>query len=181
MPTEPSVSPSGAIDALPPGLPPPCLRGMKVVIRRPIVSVIALLHVTLLNCSCVSSTPSSLVDRIPPEAATVSAIVETAVRIHLYMVANRVPPPDLSVLPVRKGYSNQTTDGWGRDLQYSVDAAGVITLMSYGPGGKDGAPAARTTRRYRTRNADGSSNIDRNDWIVTAEVPPGADPANTNR
>lgn len=143
----------------------------KMAARYPVVSVLALLHVSLLSCVSSPFGPCSIVTKIPPEGETLTAISETAVRIHLYMIAKRVPPPNLAVLPVRKGYANSTKDGWGRELQYSVDAAGVITLMSYGPRGKDGPPAERITSSYRTRNADGSLNIDRKHWIVTAEVP----------
>jgi len=126
---------------------------------------VVLSFVSLPGCACSRFGSGSVVDQIPPESATITAIGETAVRIHLYMLANRVPPPDLSFLPARKGYANNTKDGWGRDLQYSIDSAGVITLMSYGANGKRGAPSTRITRSYRTRNADGTSIIDRNDWV----------------
>ena len=98
---------------------------------------------------------------------------ETLVRINMYMKEHHgEPPPSLAVLPVRKGYLNRTTDGWDRELQYSVDAAGVITLMSPGADGQPGGAGlnADIVRRYRTRNPDGSSCVDDENWITNAEI-----------
>jgi hypothetical protein len=54
------------------------------------------------------------VTRIPPESMTTTAMTETFVRIEMYMKEHREVPPNLAVLPTRKGYANSTTDGWGR-------------------------------------------------------------------
>lgn len=109
---------------------------------------------------------------ITPEESTDVAIGETHVRTHLYMLTNRSTPPDLSVLPTRKGYGNRTTDGWGRPLLYSVDENGVITLSSLGRDGKSGGSGADAdvVRRYRTRDKSGKLNVDDDLWIVTSEI-----------
>lgn len=93
---------------------------------------------------------------------TDTAITETRVRIDMYMTANGKHPKDLSVLPIRQGYVNRTTDGWGRNLIYDVDNEGIISLISLGRDGKPGGEGddADIGRYYRTRNKDGSLSID---------------------
>ena len=107
---------------------------------------------------------------------TVSAIGETHYRIYLYIKEHRTVPSDLSVLPKREGYVNQTTDGWGRELEYSVDKDGVITLRSLGADGQSGGDGLNRdiVRRYATRNADGTLNIDDEFWVCQEirELPP---------
>lgn len=113
--------------------------------------------------------------KLPPETLTRAAVDETMVRIHLYMVEHREYPPDLTVLPEREGYCNQINDAWGRRLLYSVDEDSVITLSSLGRDGKPGGEGsdADIVRRHRTRNDDGSLNIDDEFWISDSEVLPG--------
>src|SRR5438067_926238 len=122
------------------------------------------LHMTVLALvsAFVSGACSSMVHVISPEESTNSAIVETHVRIHIYMLAHREIPSDLPSLPKRDGYANQITDGWGRMLIYLVSDKGVISLTSLGRDGKAGGAGlnADVTKRYRTRNSDGSLNID---------------------
>ena len=103
-----------------------------------------------------------------PLEMTETAVTDTQVRIHRYMKEHRTAPPNLSVLPKRKGYMNRITDGWGRELHYSVDKKGVITLSSLGADGKPGGdgPNRDIVHRYETRNPDGSLNIDDKDWIT---------------
>jgi Type II secretion system (T2SS), protein G len=114
----------------------------------------------------------SVVHVISPNESTLSAIIETVVRIHIYMLAHRTYPTDLNSLPLREGYVNQITDGWGKDLIYSVDDHGVISLTSLGRDGKTGGSNddADITKRYRTRNEDGSLNIDDELWLVESEI-----------
>ena len=99
-------------------------------------------------------------------------MTETFVRIHMYMKEHGQPPPNLAFLPVRKGYMNRTTDGWGRELQYAVNLEGIISLTSLGADGRVGGdgPSADIVGRYRTRNPDGSSCIEDNLWMVNAEI-----------
>jgi len=98
---------------------------------------------------------------IQPDESTLSAITETQVRLNMYLVANNSLPPDLASLPERNGYANQTTDGWGRALIYSLKADGTISLTSLG---RDGAPGgtgddADIVRQFRIRSDDGTTEI----------------------
>jgi len=135
-----------------------------------IIYIIVILASLSAISACTRLGPHSLVNTIPPENETLSAMNETIVRIHIYMKDKHMPPPNLATLPIRKDRMNSTRDGWGRELQYSIDDNGVITLMSYGPGGEHGDPSKRIIQRYRTRNPDGTSCIDQKDWIVSAEI-----------
>ncbi len=114
------------------------------------------------------------VTTIPPRDMTHTAITETTVRIHMYMAQQRDYPKDLSVLPKRDGYANRITDSWGRPLIYTIDEEGVISLKSLGRdcrAGGDGLDQD-VVRQHRTRNEDGTLNIDDDFWIVTSEVKP---------
>jgi hypothetical protein len=101
-------------------------------------------------------------------STTNASITESTVRIQMYMTANGKYPKNLSVLPIRNGYANRTTDGWGRTLIYDVDAEGIISLKSLGRDGTPGGEGddADIIRRYRTRNEDGSLSVDPERWIV---------------
>jgi hypothetical protein len=114
----------------------------------------------------------SSIDTIPPDSMTATSMGETHVRIHMYMTVNRDYPIDLTVLPMRDGYTNRTTDGWGRPLIYSVDDQGIISLTSLGRDGTAGGDSddADIVKRYRTRNENGSLNIDDEMWIVDSEI-----------
>jgi len=103
----------------------------------------------------------SLVDVVPPLAITRTAITEAFARIHLYAQLSNKIPESLDILPKREGYANCTTDGWKRNLQYSVDSDGIISLKSFG---KDGLPGgsvddADVEVRYHTRDTEGRSII----------------------
>ena len=115
---------------------------------------------------------NSLVTTIPPHSMTLTAITETHVRMHLYLVEHRECPDSLSALPKRDGYMNRTTDGWGCPLIYSVSDDGVITLSSLGRDGVAGGTGddRDDVRRFRTRNDDGTLNIDDDLWTVTSEI-----------
>jgi hypothetical protein len=114
----------------------------------------------------------SLIDRISPKDMTITSIDTNFVRIQIYMQEHRKAPPSLHDLPLRPGYADGTKDGWGNELQYSVDQDGVITLTSYGADGKYGGEGHNKdiSRRYRTRNPDGSLNIDDKYWNIDAEI-----------
>jgi hypothetical protein len=109
---------------------------------------------------------------IPPRAATMNTIMVTAERIQEYMKSHRQAPPSLSDLPVDSDAPNTVVDGWGHDLQYSVDREGIITLTSFGADGKPGGEGrdADIVVRYRTRNADGTLNVDDESWLGNARV-----------
>jgi hypothetical protein len=120
-------------------------------------------------------------DVIPPRDMTITAVVETFVRINLYAQTNRSIPLSLDVLPKREGYANRTVDGWGQPLLYTVGADGVITLTSFGADGKPGGEGldADISESYRCRRADGSLWVGSSMWIVEAKLNPQPDgPAN---
>ena len=127
--------------------------------------ILLLVAALILGCA-------SFVDRIPPTDMTETSMTETIVRIEMYMKEHGEPPPNLAVLPTRKGYANSTTDGWGRELQYTVDKNGVISLTSLGADGKPGGDGLNKdiVHRYRTRNPDGSSCINEEYWLINAEI-----------
>ena len=112
------------------------------------------------------------VDVIPAKDMTVSAMVETFVRISLYARQNNAIPPSLAVLPTRTGYANRTTDGWRRPLKYEITPDGIVSLKSLG---KDGRPAgtgddADISRAYHARRSDGTLWATSEMWIVEAEI-----------
>jgi hypothetical protein len=115
---------------------------------------------------------SSLVCVIPPDAMTHTAIVESFVRMQMYLKDHHQFPASLDELPKRNGYANRTTDGWQRPLIYKVEQDNFVTLLSFGKDGKEGGTGdnADIQRTYRTKNADGSWCVEEEGWIVTAEV-----------
>jgi hypothetical protein len=122
-----------------------------------------------------STAACSLVNVIPPDALTDTAMTVTQVRIHRYMLAHRDYPPNLHVLPRREGYSNEVVDGWGRTLIYAVDDNGIISLTSLGRDGKVGGSGedVDVIKRFRTRREDGSLNVDDEYWIIESEIQDG--------
>ncbi len=79
---------------------------------------------------------ASLVDAIPPRALTATAVGEIRVRIAVYLKNEGTLPTALDALPMRQGYANRITDGWGRPLIYEFGDNGfVLTSL-----GKDGMP-----------------------------------------
>jgi hypothetical protein len=113
-----------------------------------------------------------LVDVIPPKEETVSAMIETFVRISIYAEQNNSIPSSLAVLPKREGYANQTTDAWKRPLRYEITADGIIRLTSLGKDGQPGGEGDNTdiTRAYYSRRPDGSLWATSDMWVVKAEV-----------
>jgi len=113
-----------------------------------------------------------LVEVIPPKDVTVTSIIETFVRISLYAREHNKLPPSLTVIPVRAGYANKTTDAWHRPLRYEVSSDGVIRLTSLGKDGKHGGGGddADISRAYYSIRTDGSLWVTSEMWIVEAEV-----------
>jgi Type II secretion system (T2SS), protein G len=109
---------------------------------------------------------------ITPVEMTHTAITETFVRIHLSMQKDGEVPRSLDVIPRRESYANRTTDGWGRELEYSISDDGILTLKSLGRDGKIGGTGEGTdiSKSYRTIDEDGNSLVGQDHWIVTAEV-----------
>jgi len=110
-------------------------------------------------------------ERTPPDYRTRMTIDVTALQIQDYMREHRIAPPSLSALPQ---ITSPPTDAWGRELLYSVDKEGVVTLGSYG---RDGKPRGKgldrdIIYRFRTRTDDGLLNVDewRIHWIGRAPL-----------
>jgi hypothetical protein len=93
------------------------------------------------------------VDVISDRNMTATAIAETSVRIGLYVQRNNKLPADLSVIPLRQGYMNRTTDGWKRPLSYHVEGD-TFTLSSLGRDGVAGGTGddADCLGKYRVVN-----------------------------
>jgi hypothetical protein len=111
-----------------------------------------------------------------PGGVTLNEMRYTASRIQTYMEKHRQAPPTLSDLS-RDGSSETPVDGWGHEIQYSVDRDGVITLTSFGADGKPDGRDADVVESYRTRNKDGTLNVDDEEWMSKAriEAPVGND------
>jgi hypothetical protein len=59
-------------------------------------------------------------DVIPDRAFTKTAMIETSVRIGMFVDLNKQLPPNLDALPKRNGDVNRTVDAWKRPLTYIV-------------------------------------------------------------
>jgi hypothetical protein len=107
-----------------------------------------------------------------PQIQTRQNMYSTLARIQEYMQVHRHAPPSLSAIPIEKDLEVTTKDAWNRPIQYSVDRDAVITLASFGADGKPGGHGenADIVMRYRTRNADGSLNVDDKDWFHDAKI-----------
>jgi general secretion pathway protein G len=146
--------------------------------RRPscvgisLCAAILLLLVGFTGCVCPRCFLGSLDSRITAVDSTTSAMGETFVRIDLYAKAHGTIPASLDVLPNRDGYTNRTTDGWGRPLIYSIGNDGLLTLTSYGKDGKPGGEGADAdiVKSYYSKRADGSLWVGSEMWLVEAEV-----------
>jgi hypothetical protein len=102
-----------------------------------------------------------------PSTVTIHTMLHTMERVHVYMKLHRQAPPSLKALPAEEGSFGKAVDGWGHDLRYSVDRDGAISLTSLGADGKPGGDGrnADIVLRYRTRNADGTLNVDDDPWM----------------
>lgn len=99
-------------------------------------------------------------------------MISTFERIRAYTKKHRQNPPSLTALPAADGEFDKAVDGWDRDFQYAADRDGVITLTSFGADGQPGGEGrdADIIMRYRTRNADGTLNVDDENWIWNAKI-----------
>jgi len=114
----------------------------------------------------------SVISVIPPVDMTQTALTETIVRIHMYMVDNRAAPLSLESLPKRDSFANRITDGWNQPLIYEISHDGIISLSSYG---KDGQPGGEGDNKdviikYKTKREDGTLNIDDPDWMIRSAI-----------
>ena len=109
---------------------------------------------------------------VSPKSQTTHAIYNTLERLQHYMQEHRQAPANLGALPPGEGPYGKSKDAWGQDLQYSVDQDGVIVLGSFGADNKPDGDHENTDiiMRYRTRNTDGTLNIDDDHWISNARI-----------
>ena len=77
-------------------------------------------------------------DVIPDRDLTKSAMVETSVRIGMFVDHNKELPASLTPLPRREGYANRVVDAWKRPLIYVVNSQDTFTLTSLGRDGVAG-------------------------------------------
>ncbi len=78
------------------------------------------------------------VEWVPPVSSTHGTLWVLRQRIALYVAEHDELPADLSRLPRIPKKGNETVDGWGREIIYSHDESGMVTLCSYGADGKEG-------------------------------------------
>jgi hypothetical protein len=95
------------------------------------------------------------VDVIGSRDMTATAMGETSARIGLYAKSKGQLPPDLTVLPVRQGFMNQTTDGWNRPLVYKIEGD-TFSISSFGRDGVAGGAGddEDMTRNYQLTNGE---------------------------
>ena len=80
-------------------------------------------------------------------------------------------PDSLVVLPIREGYANSTTDGWGNILIYDIND-GYFELYSLGKDGTYGGVGENEDiiKKYRFSDKHGNFIADNDLWVVNAEV-----------
>jgi hypothetical protein len=79
-----------------------------------------------------------IIETVPPRDLTVTRMGVIEVRIKAYRKSHGRLPERLSDLPTQKGRDNAITDGWGRDIQYRISGASMVTLSSLGADRKPG-------------------------------------------
>ena len=90
---------------------------------------------------------------IPRDQMTNTRMTVTWVRVGMYAEKTGVLPDSLNGLPERKGYDNETKDGWGRPLVYS-SSGDEFSLESLGQDGAPGGsgPNADVRQQFRWTN-----------------------------
>jgi len=74
-----------------------------------------------------------------PRDMTITRMTVTALRIQGFVARHGRMPSSLSELPAEPNKDCETTDGWGRPLRWSYDAANAkFTIWSLGRDGKEG-------------------------------------------
>jgi hypothetical protein len=78
-------------------------------------------------------------DRIPPDCLTKNRMDGLQWRIRQSAQEHHCLPDSLSQLEKREGYDNSSDDGWGREIIYTPNPDGTVTLSSFGKSGKPGS------------------------------------------
>jgi hypothetical protein len=91
-------------------------------------------------------------------------------RIIRYAHQFNLLPANLSVLPPMPNYDTATTDAWGRPLDYSFDASGVVTLRSLGADKRAGGDGddRDMTGIFAARDAQGHWQEELCEWTLDA-------------
>jgi hypothetical protein len=107
---------------------------------------------------------------ITPVEMTNTAIGETLARIDIYAKQNHEVPRTLTTLPKRDHHINRITDGWNRQLIYTVEN-NVITLTSLGKDGVIGGIGenADISQSYYYKKPDGTLWVGQDLWLVEAK------------
>lgn len=109
---------------------------------------------------------------ITPEEMTNTAIGETFYRVHLFGKKYHKVPHSFDELPIREGYANRITDGWGRRLILNIKDDKLMTITSYGKDGKPGGEGENSdiSRSHWLIKKDGSFWIDDDMWIMESKA-----------
>ena len=107
--------------------------------------------VSLLGVLAIAVLAVTFADVIPDRALTKSAMVETSVRIGMFVNHKKELPASLTALPRREGYANRVVDAWKRPLLYVVSSQDAFTLTSLGKDGVVGGTGedADIVQKYR--------------------------------
>jgi Type II secretion system (T2SS), protein G len=109
------------------------------------------------------------VDIIPPRSLTITRMHVMRVRIIQYGLQHGGLPERLTNLPPRPGYDSAITDAWGRPLDYSFDASGIVTLRSLGSDKIQGGDGNKRDiiGSFASHDAQGRWEDRYEDWIQT--------------
>ena len=58
-------------------------------------------------------------------------------------------PTSLGIIPEWPDRDSEILDGWGREIRYSVDEAGIVTLSSFGKDGTAGGKGSDSDMIYK--------------------------------
>ena len=84
----------------------------------------------------------NLIETISPYDLTITRISIIETRIKAYWKVHAQLPSHLSDLPILEGRDNNTTDGWGKNINYKTIGRSTVTLSSFGADGTfDGTDA----------------------------------------
>ena len=98
---------------------------------------------------------------------TVTVIEICRFRIQQYARTHNRLPLSLGEIPELAGNNNSIMDGWDRQIIYSVDANGNVTLASYGKDAEKGGTGdnADIIGIYASRQPNGKWTDDEAAWI----------------
>lgn len=113
--------------------------------------------VSLLSVLAIAVLAFMFADVIPDRALTESAIVETSVRVGMFVERNKELPPSLTSLPKREGYANRVVDAWKRPLIYVVNSQDRFTLTSLGRDGVVGGTGDDADITEKFKITDGNA------------------------